>query len=534
RLPDRSLADTVAMLRAAKQPAAAVIVGLTSADRNVARDVNAEGFLLVPFSDAEVLEVFGATTRAKRLIVLADDSPLIHRHTVPILEDDGYDVISAYDGEEAIAKVREHKPDLVITDVEMPKLDGYGVCKALKRDPATAHLPVLICSSLGEATDLERGFDAGADDYLVKPVIPEELSTRVRALVLGSLPASRERVLVVDDSPAQRHYVADCLARQGFVVTTAENGKIALEKAAQIRPALVVSDYEMPVMNGFELVHALRRDPELRQIPVIMLTARDSKRDMAQMRAAGASAYLIKPFSQDKCIALVERTLAERRLMAYKEASSLFISEGARAAAEDRAMRGETLAFRADLRNVSIMFSDLVGFTPMSATMSAPDLITLLNDYFDVMCPIVKQHGGDIDKFIGDAIMAIYDEVRGQPPPAVRAVRAALAMQAAMPAFNAGRGIQLSMRIGINTGPVVRGDLGSRVVRRDYTVIGDTVNQANRYEQKCPHNEVLVSASTRALLGPAATVREVTGLQLKGVAEPVIGYVVDAIPEEPT
>ncbi len=534
RLPDRSLADTVAMLRNAKEPAAAVIVGLTTADRNVARDVDADGFLLVPFSDAEVLDVFGATTRAKRLIVLADDSPLIHRHTVPILEDDGYDVISAHDGEDALAKVREHKPDLVITDVEMPKLDGYGVCKALKSDPATAHLPVLICSSLGEATDLERGFDAGADDYLVKPVIPEELSTRVRALVLGSLPASRERVLVVDDSPAQRHYVADCLARQGFVVTTAENGKIALEKAAQIRPALVVSDYEMPVMTGFELVHALRRDPDLRQIPVIMLTARDSKRDMAQMRAAGASAYLVKPFSQDKCIALVERTLAERRLIAYKEASSLFISEGARAAAEDRAMRGETLAFRADLRNVSVMFSDLVGFTPMSATMTAPELITLLNDYFDVMCPIVKQHGGDIDKFIGDAIMAIYDEVRGQPPPAIRAVRAALAMQAAMPAFNAGRGIQLSMRIGINTGPVVRGDLGSRVVRRDYTVIGDTVNQANRYEQKCPHDAVLVSASTRAVLGPAATVREVTGLQLKGVAEPVTGYVVESIPEEPT
>ena len=532
RLPDRSLADAVAMLRAATEPAAAIVLGLSTTDRRIAREVEADGFLLVPFSDAEVLDVFGTTTRAKRLIVLADDSPLIHRHTVPILEDDGYEVVSAYDGEEAVAIARGQRPDLVITDVEMPKLDGYGVCKALKSDPGMAHVPVLICSSLGQATDLERGFDAGADDYLVKPVIPEELSTRVRALVQGSLPASRERVLVVDDSPAQRHYVADCLARQGFVVTTAENGKIALEKAQQQRPALVVSDYEMPVMNGFELVHALRSDPELRQIPVIMLTARDSKRDMAQMRAAGASAYLVKPFSQDKCLALVERTLAERRLMAYKEASSLFISEGARAAAEDRALRGETLAFRADECNVAVMFSDLVGFTPMSVNLTPSELITLLNDYFDVMCPIVKQHNGDIDKFIGDAIMAIYDEVRGQPPPAVRATRAALAMQAAMPFFNQNRPINLVMRIGINTGPVVRGDLGSRVVRRDYTVIGDTVNQANRYEAKCPPGEVLVSASTRALLGERATVRELPGLQLKGVATPVTGYVVEDLAEE--
>ncbi|MBX3161427.1 MAG: response regulator [Deltaproteobacteria bacterium] len=529
RLPDRLLADTVAALRRHGEPIATIIVGVATSDRAVARDVDADGYLQVPFSDAQVLDVLGATTRARRLILLADDSPLIHRHTVPILEDDGYEVRSAYDGREALELARAHQPDLVITDVEMPELDGYAVCKTLKDDPATAHVPVLICSSLGEATDLERGFDAGADDYLVKPVIPEELSTRVRALVLGTLPASRERVLVVDDSPAQRHYVADCLARQGFEVATAEDGRVALDKAQAVRPALIVSDYEMPNMTGFELVHALRRDPELRQIPVIMLTARDSKRDMAQMRAAGASAYLVKPFSQDKCIALVERTLAERRLLAYKEASSLFISEGARQAAEERASTGSLLAFRADERTVSVMFSDLVGFTPMSAALSPHQLISLLNDYFDVMCPIVKEHGGDIDKFIGDAIMAIFEEQRGHPHPAERSVRAALAMQQAMPIFNQDRTIKLAMRIGINTGPVVRGDLGSRVVRRDYTVIGDTVNQANRYESRCPHGGVLVSRSTRDVLGERARVREIPGLELKGVKDPVTGYVVEEV-----
>ncbi|TMQ02365.1 MAG: response regulator [Deltaproteobacteria bacterium] len=532
RLPDRPLDAAIALLRAAAAPIAAVVVGLAPTDRRLAQDALADGFLLAPFSDAELLDVLGATTRARKLVLLADDSPLIHRHTVPILEDEGYEVRSAMDGAEAIELARALGPDLVITDVEMPEVDGYGVCKALKSDPATAHVPVLICSSLGEAADLERGFDAGADDYLVKPVLPEELSTRVRALVLGSLPASRERILVVDDSPAQRHYVADCLVRQGFEVTTADNGRIALDKAAAIRPALVISDYEMPVMTGFELVHALRRDPELRQIPVIMLTARDSRRDMAQMRAAGASAYLVKPFSQDKCIALVERTLAVRRLLAYKEASALFISEGARAAAEERAARGEALAVRADERTVTVLFSDLVGFTPLSAQLSPNQLIALLNDYFDVMCPIVKQHGGDIDKFIGDAIMAVFDAVRGQPPSAERAVRAGLAMQAAMPWFNQDRSPTLAMRIGINTGPVVRGDLGSRIVRRDYTVIGDTVNHANRYESRCPTGGVLISASTRAQLGPRVRVSELPGLELKGVAHPVTGYLVESFVED--
>jgi len=110
RLPDRSLEAAVALLRSGVEPIAAIVVGLAPADRLIARDVDADGFLLVPFSDAEVLDVLGATTRAKKLILLADDSPLIHRHTVPILEDDGYEVRSAADGAEAIALARAIAP----------------------------------------------------------------------------------------------------------------------------------------------------------------------------------------------------------------------------------------------------------------------------------------------------------------------------------------------------------------------------------------------------------------------------------------
>jgi CheY-like chemotaxis protein len=531
RLPDEPIEDVVAWLRGEfdEFAIATIVIGLDAGDRAVAREVRADGFLQIPFSDAEVLEVLGATTRARKLILLADDSPLIHRHTVPILEEAGYEVVSAMDGAEGLKLTREHKPDLVITDIEMPKLDGYELCQVIKSDPNLAHLPVLIASSLGEAQDLERGFDVGADDYLVKPMVPEDLTTRVRQLFSGTMPASRERILVVDDSPAQRHYVADCLARQGFEISTAENGREGLEKARALQPALVISDYEMPEMTGFELVHALKRDPDTRNTPVIMLTARDSKRDVAQMRAAGASAYLIKPFAQDKCIATVERTLAERRLLAYKRASSLYISDGARRAAEQRALAGDIDAVRADEREMAVLFSDIVGFTNMSSAMSPREVIELLNDYFDVLCPIIKDEGGDIDKFIGDAIMAVFDDSKGHDPPAERAVRAALGMQAAMPGFNEGRPVKLQMRIGVNTGPVVRGDLGSRFVRRDYTVIGDTVNRANRYEMQSPHGGVLISQSTRDALGDLIEVEQMPGLELKGVAEPVTAYSVLSI-----
>jgi DNA-binding response OmpR family regulator len=531
RLPDGELGAAVARIRQTLDDVAiaTIVVGLEPTDRALARAASADGFLQVPFSDSEVLDVLGASTRRKKLVLLADDSPMIHRHTVPILEEADFEVVSAMDGAEALAVARSRRPDLVISDVEMPELDGYALCAALKADAELGHVPVLISSSLGEAADLERGFDAGADDYLVKPVIAEELLTRVRQLLVGTIPASRERVLVVDDSPAQRHYVADCLARQGFEVSTAEDGKVGLDKAGALRPALIISDYEMPEMTGFELVHALKRDPETRNIPVIMLTARDSRRDMAQMRAAGASAYLVKPFAQDKCVALVERTLAERRLIDYKLASSVYISEGARRAAEERASSRDLGAVRADEREMSVLFSDIVGFTRMSGKLGPREVIELLNRYFDLLCPAVKAEHGDIDKFIGDAIMAVFDLGPGWDPPAERAVRAALDMQAAMVEFNAGSPVKLATRIGINTGPLVRGDLGSRVFRRDYTVIGDTVNKANRYEASCPPGAVLISASTYDQVRDLVEAEALADLNLKGVDDAVTGYVVRAI-----
>ena len=138
RLPDRSLArhgrDAARRPRA---PIAAIVVGVATArSQRRARRRRRRLPARAVHRRRRCSTSLGATTRAKKLILLADDSPLIHRHTVPILEDDGYEVRSAHDGEEAIALARALAPDLVITDVEMPKLDGYGVCKALKDDAA--------------------------------------------------------------------------------------------------------------------------------------------------------------------------------------------------------------------------------------------------------------------------------------------------------------------------------------------------------------------------------------------------------------
>jgi DNA-binding response OmpR family regulator len=506
-------------------PAHAIYLGLDAEACELARKQGFDRALALPFQGQELAAALERSAKGTLRILLADDSPLIHRHTVPILDEAGYAVVEAFDGAEALEQVRRDPPDLVLTDIEMPRMSGYELCKAIKAEEATAHIPVVMCSSLGEAADLEKGFDVGADDYLVKPVVAEELVSRVQAILATKMASSRERVLVVDDSAAIRHLVADCLRRQGFVIETAVDGKDGLSRAEAVVPDLVLTDYDMPHMTGFELVHALRRDLRTRDVPIVMLTARDTKRDQAQMRAAGLTSYLVKPFSTDKCVAIVERVLAEARLRRYKLASKLYISEGAALAAESQASTGEMYAVRAKEVEATLLFSDIAGFTVMSSRMSPREIVGMLNEAFDALCPVIKAQGGDIDKFIGDAIMAVFeDHPSHDEPHALRAARAAWGMQEALRPF-AMREPPLTMRVGLNAGPIVRGDIGSRFVRRDYTCIGDTVNRAQRHESMAPKGGVLLSDNVYACVKDFVIVEEILGIKLKGIDVPVSAYV---------
>jgi CheY-like chemotaxis protein/class 3 adenylate cyclase len=536
----RSLASPLGRERAPR----AILIALDDDAHAHAREAGFDDALVLPFQETTLLAILERGARGRPLVLVVDDSEVVRRHTAAILAEAGYEVALAVDGEAGLEAARTRIPDVIITDVEMPRRDGFALCRALKEDPALGRVPVVICSSLGEVSDLERGFDAGADDYLIKPVVAEELVSRLTMILAQTMPAVRERILVVDDSAVVRHLVADCLRRQGFQIETAIDGEDGLEKASAAAGTerafdLVLTDYDMPRRTGFELVHALRRDLRTRDVPIVMLTARDSRRDQAQMRAAGLTSYLVKPFGADKCVAIVERVLAEARLRRYKEASRLYISAGGVRAAEEQA-KGELFAARAVELDATLLFSDLSGFTAMSSKMRAPEVIALMNAYFDEMCPVIAAEGGDIDKFIGDAIMAVFqDDARHDEPHVVRAARAALEMQGALGRFNERRLAQdpdakpIVMRIGLNCGPLVRGDLGSRFVRRDFTCIGDTVNRAQRHESACPLGGVLLSQLAYDRLRDLVVATELPGIQLKGLAEPVSGWVLRGFVDRP-
>jgi adenylate cyclase len=186
-----------------------------------------------------------------------------------------------------------------------------------------------------------------------------------------------------------------------------------------------------------------------------------------------------------------------------------------------------------DTLPVTILFSDIRGFTSISEHLDAQSLVALLNEYFTEMVDIVMDHGGVVDKYIGDAIMVVFGAPVPQPDDALRAVQAAVRMREALARLNerlAARGVApIRTGVGIHSGEVVAGNIGSER-RMEYTVIGDAVNLASRLEGSTKElgADVVISDATYALVGDAFPVRFLSTIQVKGRQAPVKVYAVES------
>jgi len=171
----------------------------------------------------------------------------------------------------------------------------------------------------------------------------------------------------------------------------------------------------------------------------------------------------------------------------------------------------------------AILFSDIRGFTPMSEAMDAGELVKLLNSYFSRMVDVVFRHDGTLDKFVGDALIVVFNDPLEQPDPERRAVACAAEMQREIAAFNAEQaaagGKTLGVGIGVHCGPVVAGNVGSQY-RMDYTVMGDTVNFSSRLQGKAPAGAVYVSAAVREATAGQFSYKELGRMEFKGYSEP--------------
>jgi class 3 adenylate cyclase len=309
------------------------------------------------------------------------------------------------------------------------------------------------------------------------------------------------------------------------------NGNEGFKLAQSFHPALVITDFEMPGMNGRELTRALRQEAAFKLLPIVMLTGREEQVEKTKARAAGVSEFVTKPFTSDKMLALVERLLAEARVRREREAMMSYMSDAAVKQAAERAKSGSTQTMTSYRDHAAVLFSDVCGFTEMSEKQTPEEIINLLNSYFDDMVTIIKSNGGIVDKFIGDAIMAIF---YGKSPAenSYGASKAALEMIDKLKAINSQKQAHeesVHIRIGVHSGEVIFGDLGSKAFRRDFTVIGDTVNTAQRLESNAPKDHALVSDATYILIKDRILVERSETFKLKGKKVSIQCHVLKAL-----
>lgn len=334
----------------------------------------------------------------------------------------------------------------------------------------------------------------------------ERVQPPATAAESGPAPATTltGRLLVVDDNELNRDMLSRRLERLGHTVLRAENGRQALDLLRANKVDLILLDLIMPEMDGVETLEKLKATPALRHTPVIMLSASDEMDRVVRCIEIGADDYLQKPFNPVLLKARINAGLEKKRMRDQEEAfleqlqierekSEKLLLNILPHSIADRLKQGET-TIADSFPDVTVLFADLVEFTNLASRMSHTDLVRLLNEVFSQFDWLTEMHHLEKIKTIGDAYMVVGGLPEAQPNHAMAVAEMALDMQKVVARMSARGGPQLDIRIGICTGPVVAGIIGSK--KFVYDLWGDTVNTASRMESQGRRGSIHVSETT--------------------------------------
>lgn len=296
-----------------------------------------------------------------KTILVVEDSKTARKVISMVLGRKGYKIIEASSGSEALLAAEGVAPDLVLLDLMLPDMSGFEVLAAIRKNSELSEVPVVMLTGKQGATDRQKGMMIGSNEYLTKPFDPAKLLV-VLDKYLGAQPSPTTQhrkvaeekikeqpapakpvekikenevkpaavrpavsdtatlkpeaeppkdgdqlksVLVVEDSPTSRKVISVVLSRNGFTVSEAATGREALKQVEEGTPQLILLDAMLPDMTGYEILAHLKQDQRLRDIPVVMLTAKDSPVDREKGMRAGSAAYLTKPFDPDKLLSVI-------------------------------------------------------------------------------------------------------------------------------------------------------------------------------------------------------------------------------------
>ena len=237
-------------------------------------------------------------------ILIIDDDPAVHQLLADALRSAGYPLKFASSGAEGLRLAKELHPAVITLDVLMPDLDGWVVLSLLKADPDLANIPVIM---LTVRADQDFGFAMGVADYLQKPIDRERLVAILKKY-LGQ--RSSNHVLVVEDEPAMRELLCRMLDNQQWTVAEAENGLDALESITHRKPAVIILDLKMPVMDGFQMIAELRKHEDWRKIPIVVVSAKElTPEDRERLQGHVLKILQKGDFSRDELMREVQQTV---------------------------------------------------------------------------------------------------------------------------------------------------------------------------------------------------------------------------------
>nr|WP_315397943.1 EAL domain-containing protein [uncultured Duganella sp.] len=247
-------------------------------------------------------------------ILIIEDNATNMELMVYLLRAFGYAPLSAADGEAGVAAALRELPDLIICDVHLPKLDGYGVVAALKADATVRHIPTLAVTALAMVGDREKLLEAGFDGYIGKPIEPDTFVAQIESFLGGAVSTPPKNdiatILIVDDHVLNREFLMTLLGYGGHRLLEAANGAEGLKMALAERPDLVISDILMPNMDGYEFVTRMHGNAETADVPVIFYTATYREREaMAVAQSCGVRWVLPKPSDPDVIMRTVHEAL---------------------------------------------------------------------------------------------------------------------------------------------------------------------------------------------------------------------------------
>lgn len=328
-------------------------------------------------------------------------------------------------------------------------------------------------------------------------------------LVSTASPLPAARLLAVDDNAMNREMLVRRLQKLGYEVGEASDGHEALRKLRERSYDLVLLDILMPDLDGFQTLEFIKADPRLKHIPVIMLTALDDVDSTVRCIEAGAEDNVPKPFSPVILRARITASLEKKRLRDQEQAylaqlqveraksERLLLNVLPKAIAE-RLKAGQRTIVDV-VPDCTVLFADIVGFTHIAARHTPQRTVQLLNEFFSSFDLIAETLELEKIKTIGDAYMLVSGVPVSRDDHAIACAHAAFDMMEAVRVFNRRHELDWSVRIGMNSGPVVAGIIGTK--KFSYDLWGDTVNIASRMESHGQTGEIQISESTRLLLG---------------------------------